>query len=72
MSVTTIVDFPPSREVALSNIRRQAERARIRRAIWIALMLLSITAGLQGGMLSLQMQFEAAQRAAAAQVAAAK
>jgi hypothetical protein len=64
MSVTTVVDFPAPREVALSEIRRQADRARIRRAIWLALMMLSMTAGLQGGIVSLQL---AGQRAVAAQ-----
>ena len=72
MSVTTVVDFQPSREIAISNIRRKTERARIRRAIWIALMMLSLTAGIQCGIASLQLQFEAAQHAAAARVALSK
>lgn len=65
MSVTTVIDTQPVPDVALSNIDRRSESVRIRRAIWIALMLLSITAGIQGGMISLQSAFEAAQHAAA-------
>jgi hypothetical protein len=68
----TVVDFQPPREIAISNIRRKAERARIRRAVWIALMLLSLNAGIWCGIANLQLQFEAAQHAAAARVALAK
>jgi hypothetical protein len=46
MSVTTVVDFQPSPEVAASVIRRRTERARIRRAISVALMMLAMTAGI--------------------------
>jgi hypothetical protein len=72
MSVTSVVDFSAPREIALSQIRRDAARARIRRAIWIALMMVATTAGIQGGILSLQLQYQAAQRAALAQAAHAK
>ena len=69
MSVTTVVDFQPSREVDLSNIRGISGRARIRRAIGIALMLFAVTAGIQGGMINLQRQFEAARHASVAPLA---
>jgi hypothetical protein len=66
MSVTTVVDFQPSQEVDLSSIRRISGHVRIRRAIGIALMLLAVTAGIQGGMINLQRQFEAARHASVA------
>jgi hypothetical protein len=69
MSVMTVVDFEPAREVDPSNVRRISERARVRRAIQIAWMLLAVTAGIQGGMINLQRQFAAARHAPAAPLA---
>jgi hypothetical protein len=60
MSVMTVVEFPTPREIAVSAMRRRADRARIRRAMWVALMLLSMTAGIQVGIANLQVQYNAA------------